>query len=87
MSVIHAIPQGFSIIIILNLYVKAFTQSEKLKRWIILKVDCVTILHSYKAKWLHDSTIKIINHFSFSDCVTTVPLTKQLLFISQVTTI
>ena len=49
MSVIHAIPQGFSIIITSNLYVKAFTQSEKLKWWIILKVDCLTILHSYKA--------------------------------------
>ena len=30
MSVIHAIPQGFSIIIILDLYVKAFTQSKNL---------------------------------------------------------
>ena len=29
MSVIHAIPQGFSIII-LDLYVKAFTQSKNL---------------------------------------------------------
>ena len=58
MSMIHAIPQGFSIIIILNLDVKAFTQSEKLKWWIILKVDCVTILHSYKAKWLHNPPLK-----------------------------
>ena len=55
---IHAIPQGFSIIIILNLDVKAFTQSEKLKWSIILKVDCVTILHSYKAKWLHNPPLK-----------------------------
>ena len=57
MSVIHDIPQGFSIIIS-NLYVKAFTLSEKLKYWIILKVDCVTILHSYKAKWLHNPPLK-----------------------------
>ena len=58
MSVIHAMSQGFSIIIILNLYVKAFTQSKKLKWWIILKVDYVTILHSYKAKWLHNPPLK-----------------------------
>ena len=27
--------------------------SEKLERWIILMVECVTILHYYRAKWLH----------------------------------
>ena len=41
----HPIPQGFSIVIV-KPYVKAVTHSEKLEWWIILMVDCVTILHS-----------------------------------------
>ena len=40
----HPIPQGFSIIIV-KPYVKAVTHSEKLELWIILMVDCVTIVH------------------------------------------
>ena len=40
----HPIPLGFSIIMV-KPYVKAVTHSEKLEWWIILMVDCVTILH------------------------------------------
>ena len=40
----HPILQGISITI-LEPYVKAVTHTEKLEWWIILMVDCVTILH------------------------------------------
>ena len=41
-SLNHPIPQGFSLL--LKPYVKAVTHGEKLEWWIILMVDCVTIL-------------------------------------------
>ena len=51
---------------------KAVTQSEKLEWWIILMVDCVTILEvEIEQNGYTQSTIKIIHHLSFSDCVTT----------------
>ena len=37
---------------------KVVTHSEKLEWWIILMVDCVIILHEYRAKWLHNPPLK-----------------------------
>ena len=56
-AVDHPIQKGFSIII-LKPYVKAVTHSEKIEWWIILMVDCVTILHDYRAKWLDNPPLK-----------------------------
>ena len=37
---------------------KAVTHSEKLEWWIILMVDCVTILLYISLKWLHNPPLK-----------------------------